>query len=215
MSDVIARTMPGQIARRIRQKILSGSYAPGMQLLQDSIAADFGVSKIPVREALVQLKSEGLVDIFAHRGFQVRPTSAAEMAEVFNLRLAIEPAAAARGAQLAGPDEREGARSALLTLNSSLASGDLSQCGDLNSAFHLALVVPQRQPLTADTLYRLHTLSQRYVRLHLQNRQRIERAAEEHSLLFATWAAGRERETAETVRRHIEVTRDDLAGVLI
>lgn len=214
MSEAIARTMPGQIARRIRQKILSGSYAPGMQLLQDSIAADFGVSKIPVREALVQLKSEGLVDIFAHRGFQVRRTSTAEMAEVFNLRLAIEPAAAAKGARLAGPDERQSARAALQILDSALASGDLSQCGDLNSAFHLALVVPHRQPLTADSLYRLHTLSQRYVRLHLQSDYHIEWAVEEHRGLFEVWAAGRPRQTAERVRRHIEATRDDLASVL-
>ena len=52
------------------------------------------MSKIPVREALVQLRSEGLVDIFAHRGFQVRGISVSEFEEVFGLRIQIEPAAA-------------------------------------------------------------------------------------------------------------------------
>src|ERR1700720_2205812 len=70
MDEPLARTVSAQIRIRIREKILSGAYPPGSQLLQDSIAAEFGSSKIPVREALLQLRSEGLVDIFAPRGFQ-------------------------------------------------------------------------------------------------------------------------------------------------
>jgi hypothetical protein len=69
MNEPLLRTMSGQIVTRIRDKILSGDYAPGSALLQDSIAAEFGVSKIPVREALVRLRAEGLIDIEAHRGF--------------------------------------------------------------------------------------------------------------------------------------------------
>ena len=68
MSENLIRTMSGQITARIREKILTGVYPPGSALLQDVIAAEFGVSKIPVREALVQLRAEGLVDVFAHRG---------------------------------------------------------------------------------------------------------------------------------------------------
>ena len=57
MNEPLLRTMSGQIVTRIRDKILSGDYAPGSALLQDSIAAEFGVSKIPVREALVRLRA--------------------------------------------------------------------------------------------------------------------------------------------------------------
>jgi DNA-binding GntR family transcriptional regulator len=88
MTENLIRTliMSGQLTSRIREKILTGAYPPGSPLLQDVIAAEFGVSKIPVREALVQLRAEGLVDVFAHRGFQVRPLSAMEVDEVFRLR---------------------------------------------------------------------------------------------------------------------------------
>ena len=101
MNEPLLRTMSGQIVTRIRDKILSGDYAPGSALLQDSIAAEFGVSKIPVREALVRLRAEGLIDIEAHRGFRVRPLLAAEVDEVFRLRLALEPVAVSEGARLA------------------------------------------------------------------------------------------------------------------
>src|SRR6187401_1017186 len=99
MNEPLLRTMSGQIVTRIRDKILSGDYAPGSALLQDSIAAEFGVSKIPVREALVRLRAEGLIDIEAHRGFRVRPLLASEVDEVFRLRLALEPAAVGEGAK--------------------------------------------------------------------------------------------------------------------
>lgn len=206
----LARTMSGQIRVRIREKILSGAYAPGSQLLQDSIAAEFGTSKIPVREALLQLRSEGLVDIFAHRGFQVRPLSQSEVTEVFRLRLDIEPLAAAKGARRAGDDDRAAAHSALQALNTALAAGALGDAGDLNSAFHLALIVPRVNPVTSEVLYRLHTLSQRYVRLHLQGAGRTRRAAREHSAIYRAWAEPDAEETRRLVRAHIEETRDEL-----
>jgi DNA-binding GntR family transcriptional regulator len=214
MNEPLVRTMTGQITSRIRAKILGGDYAPGAQLLQDAIAAEFGVSKIPVREALVQLKSDGLVDIIAHRGFQVRPLSAAEVQEVFNLRLAIEPAAVAMGAKLAGAHDREHAKASLATLNASLVARDLRHSGDLNSAFHLALVVPHRQCVTADVLYRLHTIAQRYVRLHLEPAGRTKRATREHTALLSAWLAGKAREARQLARSHIEKTRDELLSWL-
>jgi DNA-binding GntR family transcriptional regulator len=215
MTEPIARTMTGQITSRIREKILAGDYAPGAPLLQDSIAAEFGVSKIPIREALVQLKSEGLVDIFAHRGFQVRPISAGEAREVFNLRLAIEPDAVARGAILAGPMDRENAQRALVALNAALSSGQIERSGDLNSGFHLSLIVPDRQSLTAEVLYRLHTIAERYVRLHLKPKGRIKRATREHTALFDAWSARQAREAGDQARLHIEETRDELARALL
>src|SRR6185312_3113196 len=121
MSENLIRTMSGQITARIREKILAGVYPPGAALLQDSIAAEFGVSKIPVREALVRLRAEGLIDIEAHRGFRVRPLSATEVDEVFRLRLTLEPAAVAAGARLATEADHEAAREALRALDAALA----------------------------------------------------------------------------------------------
>src|SRR5258706_8065536 len=175
--------MGSQITLRLRERILAGAYPPGSQLLQDSIAAEFGVSKIPVREALVQLQGEGLVDIFAHRGFQVRPVSAAEMEELFRLRLQNEPPAVADGARKASDEDREAARAALARLNEALADEELGASGSLNRAFHVALIVPRLQPVTAEVLGRLHTLAQRYVQIHLEPKGRVKRGTREHNAL--------------------------------
>jgi DNA-binding GntR family transcriptional regulator len=214
MNEPLLRTMSGQIATRIRDKILSGVYSPGSPLLQDSIAAEFGVSKIPVREALVRLRAEGLIDIEAHRGFRVRPLLAAEVDEVFKLRLALEPAAVGEGAKLAKAKDHGAAREALRALNGALAAKTMNDIGNLNSAFHIALIVPHRQPVTGEILNRLHTLSQRYVRMHLMPVGRMRRATREHNALYEGWARGDSREARLLTAQHIEETRDELAQFL-
>jgi DNA-binding GntR family transcriptional regulator len=214
MSEPLIRSMSGQITARIREKILNGVYPPGSALLQDVIAAEFGVSKIPVREALVQLRAEGLVDVFSHRGFQVRPLSAVEVDEVFRLRLQIEPQAAAEGARRAQPQDREAAQLAFTHLNDSLDAGELEDSSDLNRAFHLALVVPRLQPTTTDVLSRLHTLAQRYIRMHLKPRGRVRRANREHADLYEAWLAGKTAEVTGLTEAHIAATRADLAQLL-
>jgi DNA-binding GntR family transcriptional regulator len=206
--------MSGQITARIREKILTGAYPPGSALLQDAIAAEFGVSKIPVREALVQLRAEGLVDVFAHRGFQVRPLSSMEVDEVFRLRSQIEPLAVADGACLAMAADREAGRLALSDLNEALAAGELRESGELNRAFHLALIVPRLQPIAAEILSRLHVLAQRYVRMHLLPPGRIARATQEHTDLFAAWMRADRDAVVTLTRRHVDMTRGDLAQVL-
>jgi DNA-binding GntR family transcriptional regulator len=203
--------MTSQLIVRLRDRILAGAYAPGSALRQDTLALEFGTSKIPVREALVQLQSEGLVKIFPNRGFQVRPLVSSELEEVFRLRLQMEPAAAAAGAKLAGTSDHLAARHALERLNEALASEEFSSSGQLNRAFHLQLIVPRLQPIAAEILGRLHTLAQRYVQAHLRPEGRVKRASKEHAALLKVWCAGNFKQVRDLMHRHIESTREDLA----
>jgi DNA-binding GntR family transcriptional regulator len=205
--------MTSQLIVRFRDRILAGTYAPGAALRQDILASEFGTSKIPVREALVQLQSEGLVDIFPNRGFQVRPLATAELDEIFSLRLQIEPTAVARGARLAGAADHVAARNALQRLNDALAAEQFSSSGQLNRAFHLLLIVPRLQPVAAEILSRLHTLAQRYVQAHLRPEGRVKRAMREHAALWRAWSTGKTKEARALIHSHIESTRDDLARV--
>jgi len=214
MKDPVARSMSSQLFVRIRERILTGEYKSGTQLLQDSLAAEFGVSKIPLREALVQLCSDGLLDFYAHRGFQVRPTSLEEMQEVFRLRLNLEPDAVAHGARVASAKDREVAREALAAEQQALTAKGQGYSGDLNSAFHLALIVPRVQPVTKEVLQRLYTICERYVRMHVRPPGRQKRSYKEHVELHDAWAAGQAKEAERLVRDHITEIRDDLSKTL-
>ncbi len=214
MNAPLVQSMTSQLIVRFRDRILAGTYAPGSALRQDTLASEFGTSKIPVREALVQLQSEGLVDIFPNRGFQVRPLVTSELDEVFKLRLQIEPAAVAQGAKLATAEDHLAARSALERLNDATAAEEFSSSGQLNRAFHLSLIVPRLQPVAAEILSRLHTLAQRYVQAHLRPEGRVKRASGEHAELLKMWRAGKSKEARVLVHRHIKSTRDDLARIV-
>jgi DNA-binding GntR family transcriptional regulator len=210
VTEPLVQSMTSQLIVRFRERILAGTYAPGSALRQDVLASEFGTSKIPVREALVQLQSEGLVDIFPNRGFQVRPLAAAELDEVFRLRLQIEPAAVALGAKLATAEDHEVARKALDQLNRAIAAGAFSQSGQLNRAFHLSLVVPRLRPVAAEILSRLHTLAQRYVQAHLQPEGRAKRASREHAALLKMWKLGKSKQVRALIHAHIKSTHEDL-----
>jgi DNA-binding GntR family transcriptional regulator len=212
VTEPLVQSMTSQLIVRFRDRILSGAYAPGSALRQDSLAAEFGTSKIPVREALVQLQSEGLVDIFPNRGFQVRPLAGTELEEVFRLRLQIEPFAVALGAKLATAADHRAARDALEQLNAATAAREFAASGRLNRAFHLLLIVPRLQPVAAETLGRLHTLAQRYVQAHLRPEGRAKRASREHAALLTAWSAGKSKEARVLMHSHIKSTREDLGG---
>jgi DNA-binding GntR family transcriptional regulator len=214
MTEPLVQSMTSQLIVRFRDRILAGTYAPGSALRQDSLAAEFGTSKIPVREALVQLQSEGLVDIFPNRGFQVRPLADAELDEVFRLRLQIEPTAVAQGTQLASAADHDAAISALEQLNEATAAGEFASSGRLNRAFHLLLIVPRLQPVAAEILSRLHTLAQRYVQAHLRPEGRAKRATREHAALLKAWRLGKSQEARALMHSHIKSTREDLKGRL-
>jgi DNA-binding GntR family transcriptional regulator len=214
VTEPLVLSVTSQLIERVRGRILVGAYAPGAALRQDALAAEFGTSKIPVREALVRLQSEGLVNIFPNRGFQVRPLSAGELDEIFNLRLLMEPAAAALGAKLATVADQLAASAALQRLNAAMATGAYDSTGQLNRAFHLQLLVPRLQPIAAEILGRLHTLAQRYVQIHLQPKGRTQRASREHAALLELWCARRPARLRELLVAHIETTRNDLARAI-
>jgi DNA-binding GntR family transcriptional regulator len=87
----------------IQRAILTGALAPGERLRAEALAHRFGTSRTPVREALLSLEAEGLVEIAPHKGAVVRPFDAAGLVELYELRAVIEPYAAARAAERIGP----------------------------------------------------------------------------------------------------------------
>ena len=85
------RTLASAVADRLREQILSSAYPAGTQLRQDALAASFGVSRIPVREALFQLEAEGLLQMVPHKGAVVTELSPEEVNDIFDLRVMLGP----------------------------------------------------------------------------------------------------------------------------
>ena len=208
-----SRSLPDTVYDRVRERILSGDLGPGQPVRQDSLASALGVSKIPVREALARLQSDGLVLCHPRRGFEVPPLTAQEAEEIFDLRLQIEPAAAALGCRTADDGDRHAAYAAMAALDAAVRQDD-ERAPDRNREFHLALVRPAKRPLTASLVERLHSLAERYVRAHLRPDGRAQRSRREHAELLQAWMLGRHEEVEARLSDHIIETLHDLRDQL-
>jgi DNA-binding GntR family transcriptional regulator len=82
----LTQSLPEQIAARLSGRIVAGIYAPGQRIMEQAVAAEFAVSRGPVREALRLLEKDGLVTILPRRGAQVTNLSIAEVKEIFDIR---------------------------------------------------------------------------------------------------------------------------------
>lgn len=213
MSSRGPRLLPDQVFDQARERILSGRLPADTPIRQDALALELGVSKIPLREALARLESEGLVVSHPNRGFIVRPLSRADAEDVFDLRLRIEPNACVLGARRADEAAQEAARTAFAALDAALRNG-LADVGRCNREFHLTLVRPSGRGVTIETVDRLLALSERYVRVHLGEHRRLDRASHEHEALLKAWLERRTEAVRREARTHVRATLVDLRAQL-
>ncbi|MEA1652730.1 GntR family transcriptional regulator [Nitrospirillum sp. BR 11164] len=206
--SIIVRSLPDQAYEIVREHILLGTMAPGAAVQQAAVASQLGISKIPLREALGRLEQDGLVTSFPNRGYVVNTLTAEEATEVFALRLKLEPGATADGARRASPADRDRARAELLALEREQGTAGTGHVTH-NRAFHMALIRPAGG-ITSQLMERLHILSERYVRVHLEPQGRDDRARDEHRALFDAWIAGDAPAVETLTARHIQGTLADL-----
>lgn len=207
--SLVVRTLSEQIFDILKEKIVGGQLDGKQPIRQDALAADLGVSKIPLREALARLEQEGLLYSQANRGFFVRPMTSAEAEEIYALRLAIEPAAVGMAAVAANDEERELAVEALKALDEA-ANHNLELVTARNREFHMALIRPCRRELTVQLIGRLQTQAERYTYKHLEPAGRGDRAHLEHTVMLKTWLSRNAQRAEELAAAHITGTLEDL-----
>jgi len=130
------KSMREMACSAIRQAILSGRLKPGDRLLEAEIAHQMGISRAPVREAVRQLVSEGLVVSYPHRGTFVAELSAEDLWEIYTLRAAIESLAVRLVAEQATPEIVCMLRQAVADMAQAAQEGDLQHLANLDIAFH-------------------------------------------------------------------------------
>jgi DNA-binding GntR family transcriptional regulator len=130
---------PELVREQLREAIISGELVSGAKLSQDELAARFGTSRIPVREALRQLEAEGLVTLYPNRGAVVATLSLADVLEIMEIRIALE----CRALQLAIPNmidsDLDGAEEILKRYD---AEPEPASWSEMNWRFHEALYSP-------------------------------------------------------------------------
>lgn len=173
-------TIADGVALALRRAILDGALEGGLVLRQEELARKFGVSRVPVREALLKLEADGLVHTHPRRGVVVTALSASDFSEILEMRGALEPLALKFAIGRMTKARLEPARAILREIEVQKAAlsedGHFDfevQWGDLNWAFHRALYLPAYRPRLLGTIENLHLLFSRHLRTRLDSLQSV------------------------------------------
>ena len=196
-------TLTDAATQALRQRILAGRLRAGEPLRQEALAADLGVSRIPLREALQRLEAEGLVALLPHRGAVVAALPIEDARELFELRALIESDLIRRAVPLSTATDHAAAQLAAEHFAATLQAGDIASLGDANLAFHLALYRPAARPCTFEVFQRLHQQCDRLLRLQLTLTGGGARAVREHKAIAAAVRRGDAAAAAELTHQHI------------
>jgi DNA-binding GntR family transcriptional regulator len=156
-------TTPDLIADTLREEILRGVAEPGQALRQEELADRFGVSRLPVRDALLRLEAQGLVHVYPNRGAFVISLSADEVREIYDLRILLEGDVIERAVPRMSADDWRRIDAAHAEATRSAGSPDWAE-GDW--AFHRALYTPASRPRQLAMIETLRGTVARYSPAH-------------------------------------------------
>ncbi|EEX94494.1 putative regulator PutR [Vibrio orientalis CIP 102891 = ATCC 33934] len=185
MSQPVFKTRTQLVEEAIRTKILKGELKTGQPLRQDALAKEFNVSRIPVREALMQLEAQGLVSFEAHKGATVTELSPDKIDELFELRAVVECHILERAIQKMTDEDLAKANAIRERFDDVVSRGDeVEEWSNYNYELHKALYAPADMPETMDVIYNLNTKCDRYIRMQLLFTEGTVKADKEHQALL-------------------------------
>jgi DNA-binding GntR family transcriptional regulator len=200
------RTLTTLAVNEIRRRILAGEIPAGEKVHTGSIAKDLGISPVPVREALQALQGEGLVRIVGHRGAIAAPASAKELAELYQLREVLEPAAVTAVDLSMVQDRLDSLTDALERVDFALQHGDRDAFRVAHRDFHFGIYACTGNDWMVRIIRGLYDNCERYRTTATWSRDPRE-AADEHRVMLVALREARADDAAQLTLAHLEVTR--------
>lgn len=204
------RTASDDVADTLREAIISGQFEDGEELNQVELARHFGVSRVPVREALRRLEAEGLVTAEAHRRVVVPGLDRARIAEIFEIRALLESYMLERAAPKLSSDD-------VAAMRDILEAMDRTRGRDAwlkrNHEFHNLLLGPADAPTTMALVERLSAQVERYLR-RTGGILRTEEVGREHRAILDALERNADKQAAKALSKHILSTRDAVLAAL-
>lgn len=197
------KTMQELAFEAIRGRILGGSLRPGQWVRQDRLAAELGVSRMPVREALRRLADIGLVRLHAHRGTQVIHLDASSVEDLFVTRAALEGTAARLAAGRLGRTDLAALEGLLGQMDRAAARCAFGAYVRLNDRYHQRLNAScGLQTLTA-TIEAIRSRCALVLRSGLNLPERLAESQKEHHRIYEACHRGDGRAAEKAMREHI------------
>ncbi|MFE9243987.1 GntR family transcriptional regulator [Nocardiopsis sp. NPDC006938] len=190
----------------IREGIISGRYPPGARLRERELSEELGVSRLPVREALRNLRHDGFIMTSAHRGATVRTMSTTGVDELFDLRVRLEPFAAERAAhRYSEGHAHPGLEEAMEATAHATETGSLEHIMTANAHFHAQVVEAAGHELLSELMVPVLSRSRWLFAMTAFRDPHLEFQA--HHEIYAAVSTGNDRLARLTMAAHIEAGR--------
>ena len=175
----------------IRRRIFDNVYPPGHQVLEQALAEELGISRTPLREALVRLAEEGLVEVVPRHGMRVLPVSPVDMAEIYTVLTALECVAAEIVAsRRPSEDELRPLMKATRDMEGALKRDDLDAWAEADERFHQTLVALAGNRMLTQTVANFWDRAHRARMVTLRMRPKPLNSTHEHMALVERLRAG-------------------------
>lgn len=198
----------------LRRRILDNVYPPGHQVLENELAQELGISRTPMRETMMRLASEGLIEIVPRHGMRVLPVSPADMAEIYVVLTALESAAAELLARRRPTDaELKPLVDATRDMTKALKADDLDAWAAADERFHQGLIVLAGNRTLIEAVQRLADRVHRARMFTLRLRPKPINSTREHSALLARIRAGDGDGAVRVNREHRERASRELVAI--
>lgn len=190
---------------QIENGIVSGEFPAGRRLDETQLATRFGVSRTPVREALIQLGAIGLIEIRPRRGAIVVEPAPHRIYEMFEVMAELEAMAGAHAARRYTDDDRAALEAAHCRCLRSAEAGDADAYYYDNEVFHEAVYAASHNGFLQEQCLALHRRLRPYRRLQLRVRNRMETSLAEHERVVKAILSGDSNGAAAALRTHVAV----------
>ena len=199
------------VRTRLEQDILSGVLAPGQALDERSLAEQFGVSRTPVRNAIAQLASQGLLRVVPRVGVVVPKLNIKELLSLLEMLAELEGICAKFAARRMDAREREALRDAMLACEAAASAGNANAYGIANGRFHEAIYVGCRNEWAATQVRSLRLRCANYRRSRFDLPGAMEKSLQEHRAVVEAMERGDAEASRLAMAEHIAVGGKDLA----
>ncbi len=203
-----------KIYEQLRRKILEFELYPGTRVTESELAAEFSVSRTPVRAALQRLEVEGHITILPKQGCFVRPVDIEKITQYYDVRVCLEAEAIERACKQMDRDDLE-ALTELWNPASLKKTVNLDEVKALEEAFHIGIAVGSGNPVLADYLRDINNHIRILRRLGFPDRSAVLETYEEHYELCLLIKAGNARSARKAMSEHIRKSQSIARSVTL
>ncbi|WDZ94430.1 GntR family transcriptional regulator [Herbaspirillum sp. WKF16] len=209
-----AKTRSETLRESIEEMIAVGKLIPGQHLDETSLAEEFGVSRTPIREALIQLASMGIVEMRPRRGAIVAEIGPQKLIEMFEVMAEFEAMCGRLAARRMTPAEHAELLAAHQACKAARDASDPDAYFYLNEVFHDHIYAGSHNTFLAEQARALHRRLRPYRRLQLRVRDRLKMSFDEHEAAVNAIVAGDAEKTVEVLRQHITIQGQRFADLV-